>query len=52
MTEVIHNWNAYLTEDFSDEEMEQFNAMLDRITRRATDAVNKEFEDGDSPPAH
>ena len=47
VTAVIRNWNSYLTEDFSDEEMEQFNAMLDRITRRATCAVNKEFEDGD-----
>ncbi len=43
--EVVREWNAYLTEDFTPEEMEQFNAMLSRITQRATEAVNKEFED-------
>lgn len=43
--ELTRGWNRYLTEDFSDEEMEQFNAMLERITERATDAVNKEFEE-------
>ncbi len=43
--EIIRGWNKYLTEDFSDEEMEQFNAMLERITERATSAVNKEFEE-------
>jgi DNA-binding MarR family transcriptional regulator len=48
VTAVIRSWNEYLTEGFSDEEMEQFNAMLDRIARRAIDAVNKEFEE-DSP---
>lgn len=45
VAEVSRTWNAYLTEDFSDEEIEQFYAMLERITKRATDAVNKEFED-------
>lgn len=45
VTEVIHDWNSYLTEDFSEEEMEQFNAMLSRITQRAKAAVNKDFED-------
>lgn len=43
--EVSRSWNAYLTSDFSDEEMEQFYAMLEKLTKRATDAVNKEFED-------
>ena len=43
--EVVRGWNGYLTEDFTPEEMEQFNAMLSRITQKATEAVNKEFED-------
>ncbi len=43
--ELTRGWNRYLTEDFSDEEMEQFNAMLERITEKATTAVNKEFEE-------
>jgi len=51
LTALIRDWNEYLTEGFSDEEMEQFNAMLDRIARRATDAVNKEFEEN-SPLDH
>lgn len=42
---VSREWNAYLTEDFSEEEMEQFTAMLDCIVKRAADAANKEFED-------
>ena len=41
--EVVRSWNSYLTEDFTPEEMEQFNAMLSRITHRATEAVNKEL---------
>ena len=45
VTEIARSWKAYLTEDFTDEEIEQLNSMLERITKRATDAVNKEFED-------
>ncbi len=41
--EVVRSWNSYLTEDFTPEEMEQFNVMLARITHRATEAVNKEL---------
>ena len=43
--QVIRDWNGYLTEDFTPEEMELFNEMLSRITQKATEAVNKEFED-------
>lgn len=45
VTEVTHAWRDYLTEGFSEEEMEQFSAMLARITKRATEAVNKDFEE-------
>ena len=41
--EVVRSWNSFLTEDFTPEEMEQFNSMLERITRKATEAVNKEL---------
>lgn len=41
--EVVRSWNSFLTEDFTPEEMEQFNSMLERITRKATEAVNKEM---------
>lgn len=41
--EVVRSWNLFLTEDFTPEEMEQFNSMLERITRKATEAVNKEL---------
>ena len=43
--EVIHEWNGYLTEDFTPEEMEHFNAILSRITQKATEAVHKEFDE-------
>ncbi len=42
VTEVIKGWNSYLTEDFTEEELEQFNSMLDRITKRAKEAVSRE----------
>ena len=45
VSETVRGWNKYLTEDFSEEEMEQFSAMLARITQKATAAVNKEFEE-------
>ena len=41
--EVVRSWNSFLTEDFTPEEMEQFNSMLERITCKATEAVNKEL---------
>lgn len=41
--EVVRSWNSFLTEDFTPEEMEQFNSMLERITSKATEAVNKEL---------
>ena len=41
--EVVRSWNSFLTEDFTPEEMEQFNSMLERITRKATEAVNQEL---------
>lgn len=43
--EVVRSWNSFLTEDFTPEEMEQFNSMLERITRKATEAVNKELRE-------
>lgn len=43
--EVVRSWNSFLTEDFTPEEMEQFNSMLERITRKATEAVNKELSE-------
>jgi len=42
---VVREWNSYLTEDFTEEELVLFNSMLDRITERATEAVKKEFAD-------
>ena len=45
VSETVRGWNKYLTEDFSEEEMEQFVTMLARITQKATSAVNKEFEE-------
>lgn len=45
VTAVSREWNAYLSSDFSDEEMEQFMSMLERIFKRATEAVNREFEE-------
>lgn len=44
VTDVIKGWNSYLTEEFTEEEMEQFNAMLARITERATAAVNRQID--------
>jgi len=33
--QITMDWNAYLTEGFSEEELAQFSAMLDKITERA-----------------
>lgn len=44
ISEVIKGWNAYLTEGFTEEELEQFNAMLARITERATSAVDRNID--------
>lgn len=44
VNEVVKGWNSYLTEEFTEEEMEQFNAMLARITERATGAVNRQID--------
>ena len=43
--EVVHEWNEYLKEEFTPEEMEQFNIMLSRMTQKATEAVNKKFDE-------
>ena len=33
--QIAKDWNAYLTEGFSEDELAQFSAMLDKITQRA-----------------
>ena len=38
--QCIHDWDAYLFEDLSAEELEQFNATLLKITQRAQEYVN------------
>ena len=44
VTEAVKSWNSYLTEEFTEDEMEQFTSMLSRMTKRATAAVNKEID--------
>ena len=34
---MLREWNNYLTEDFSEEEMEMFMSMLSRLARKAAD---------------
>jgi DNA-binding MarR family transcriptional regulator len=43
--EITHDWNALISEDFSEEELELFRTMLARIAERATGVVDEgEFE--------
>lgn len=42
--QIIGEWNAYLTADFSEQELEQFNSMMDRITNRAKKYVDDKDE--------
>lgn len=55
--EVAREWNAYLTEGFTEEETEQFRAMLEKMSARAVEYANFSDEalhdlDGDVvPPA-
>ena len=44
VTEAVKSWKSYLTEEFTEDEMEQFTSMLSRMTKRATAAVNKEID--------
>ncbi len=44
VSEVIRGWNSYLTADFTEEELEQFNTMLTRMTERATTAINQQAD--------
>ena len=43
--EIVQDWNALISEDFSEEELELFRTMLARIAERATGVVDEsEFE--------
>ncbi len=44
---VMHDWNKYLLEEFSEEEQEVLFSMLDRLLERAAHAAN-EVTGGDS----
>lgn len=33
--DVLHEWSDYLTEDFTDEEMDCLKSLLERVTRKA-----------------
>ena len=43
----MSEWNGYLTEDFTEEEMEMFMSMLSRIAARAADYSKLSFESED-----
>ena len=42
--EALRQWNAYLTAEFSDSEMQQFERVLDRMVERARDYSNHRSE--------
>lgn len=44
---IMSEWNGYLTEDFTEEEMEMFMSMLSRIAARAADYSKLSFESED-----
>ena len=44
---AVREWNGYLTEDFTEEEMEMFMSMLARIASRAADYAKISFESED-----
>ncbi len=44
VSEAVRSWNGYLTEGFTEEELEQFSAMLARMTERATTAANQQID--------
>ena len=51
---IIHEWNDYITEGFTDEEMEMFLSMMSRVAARAAElsAVSEEaYSDIDTDPA-
>lgn len=41
---ITKEWNEYLTEGFSEEELAQFSAMLDKITERAQKYAEERVE--------
>ena len=42
--EALRQWNAYLTAEFSDSEMQQFERVLDRMVERAREYSNHRSE--------
>jgi len=51
--ETIHSWNSYLTEDFTEEEMEMYMSMTMRIAERAAEYAklsSDAFSDIDGVP--
>lgn len=45
LREIMHDWNAMIADDFSEEELELFRSMLARIAERATGVVDEgDFE--------
>jgi len=41
VTDVNREWNEYITEGFTDEELDQFTQMLDRVERKAKQYFDK-----------
>lgn len=44
MQSAVREWNRYLTEDLSDEEMEMFMSMLSRLAGRAAEYAKVSIE--------
>ena len=45
LREIMHDWNAMIADDFSEEELELFRSMLARIAERETGVVDEgDFE--------
>ena len=44
LRDVLRQWNDYLTKDFTDDEMAQFERMLDKMVERAKDYSNHRSE--------
>lgn len=48
--ETNREWNEYLTEDFTEEELEQFTIMLDRVEQKAKSYFNNKETDSEEIP--
>lgn len=43
--QITHEWNAYLTEGWTEDEITQLKAMLDRISSRAAEYAQRDLAD-------